>query len=229
MEGSGRENLWERDYVISADEKTSIQAAKRKHHSLAPQPEQVTRIEHAYIRKGTWTYLGAWDTRRAKIFGRPEEKNGIGPFDRLVGQVMGQEPYAKAKRVFWVMDNCSCHLGKKSTERLQKKWPNIVAVHLPIHASWLNQIEIYFSIVTRKVLTPNDLSSLNQAKDRIFGFQDRYQGVDKPFKWTFTRADLYQMYAKLKHNEEAGKKRISCCLLLKYATLIMFQSTKVHE
>jgi len=205
--------LGDRDYVISADEKTSIQARKRKHNSLGPQPGKIMKIEHEYIRKGAWTYLAAWDTRRAKIFGRLEEKNGIGPFDRLVGQVMSQEPYGKAKRVFWVMDNCSCHRGEKSVERLQKKWPNIIPVHLPIHASWLNQIEIYFSIVTRKVLTPNDLSSLSEAEDRIFSFQERYQEVAKPFQWKFTRADIGQLYAKLKHNEEAGKKELVavCC------------------
>ena len=67
------------------------------------------RIEHEYKRKGAWTYLAAWDTRRAKIFGRLEEKNGIGPFDRLVSQVMSQEPYVSAERVFWIIDNCSCH------------------------------------------------------------------------------------------------------------------------
>lgn len=205
--------LGDRDYVISADEKTSIQARKRKHHSLGPKPGQVMRIEHEYIRRGAWTYLAAWDIRRAKIFGRLEEKNGIGPFDRLVRQVMSQEPYAKAQRVFWVMDNCSCHRGEKSVRRLQKKWPNIIPVHLPIHASWLNQIEIYFSIVTRKVLTPNDLSSLGEAEDRIFSFQDRYQEVAKPFQWKFTRADLGRLHAKLKYNEEAENKELvsACC------------------
>lgn len=205
--------LGDRDYVISADEKTSIQARKRKHPSLAPQPGQVMKIEHEYIRKGAWTYLAAWDTRRAKIFGRLEEKNGIGPFDRLVGQVMGQEPYASAKRVFWVMDNCSCHRGEKSVSRLQKKWPNIIPVHLPIHASWLNQIEIYFSIVTRKVLTPNDLSSLAKAEDRIFSFQDRYQEIAEPFQWKFTKADLDHLCTKLKGSNKAGNKELAtaCC------------------
>ncbi len=61
------------------------------------------RIEHEYIGKGVWTYLAAWDARRAKIFGRLEVKNGIGPFDRLAGQVMSQEPYLLSKRTF--MDN----------------------------------------------------------------------------------------------------------------------------
>jgi len=170
-------------------------------------------IEHEYQRKGVWAYLAAWDTRRAKIFSRLEEKNGIGPFDRLVSQVMSQEPYASAERVFWIMDNCSCHRGERSVKRLQRQWPNIVPVHLPIHASWLNQIEIYFSIVTRKVLTPNDFSSLLEVKERLFGFQKRYQEVAKPFEWKFTRADLNRLCARLSYNEETEKRELvtACC------------------
>lgn len=206
-------SLSRRDYVISADEKTSIQARKRKHDTLGPRPGQVMHIEHEYQRKGAWAYLAAWDTRRAKIFGRLEEKNGIGPFDRLVSQVMSQEPYVSAERVFWIMDNCSCHRGEHSVKRLQRQWPNIVPVHLPIHASWLNQIEIYFSIVTRKVLTPNDFSSLLEVKERLFGFQERYQKVAKPFEWKFTRADLDRLCARLSYNEEIEKRELvtACC------------------
>ena len=208
------EGFWEdkplgsRDYVISADEKTSIQARKRKHDTLRPKPKQIMRIEHEYERKGAWTYLAAWDIRRAKIFGRCEEKNGIAPFDRLVKQVMSQEPYLSAERVFWIVDNCSCHRGENSVKRLQKQWPNIVLVHLPIHASWLNQIEIYFSIVTRKVLTPNDFSFRSEVKERLFGFQKRYQEVAKPFEWKFTRTDLDRLCAKLSYNEQAGKREL---------------------
>ena len=205
--------LSKRDYVISADEKTSIQARKRKHDTLGPRPGQVMHIEHEYERKGAWAYLAAWDIRRAKIFGRLEEKNGIGPFDRLVSQVMSQEPYVSAERVFWIIDNCSCHRGERSVKRLQRQWSNIVPVHLPIHASWLNQIEIYFSIVTRKVLTPNDFSSLLEVKERLFGFQKRYQEVAKPFEWKFTRSDLDRLCARLSHNEQVGKRELvaACC------------------
>ncbi len=133
------------DYVISTDEKTSIQARKRKHYSQGPAPHQAMCIEHEYERKGSWAYLAAWDVKRAKVFGRCEKRSGIASFEKLVNQVMSLEPYASAKRVFWIMDNGSSHRGERSIERL-KKWPMIVPVHLPIHASWLNQIEIYFSM-----------------------------------------------------------------------------------
>lgn len=173
------------DYVISTDEKTSIQARKRKHYSQGPAPHQAMRIEHEYERKGSWAYLAAWD-----------ERSGIASFEKLVNQVMSLEPYASAKRVFWIMDNGSSHRGERSIERL-KKWPMIVPVHLPIHASWLNQIEIYFSIVQRKVLTPCDFTSLSEVRDRLLRFQERYQEVARPFAWNFTRADLDRLCSKL--------------------------------
>jgi hypothetical protein len=67
---------------------------------------------------------------------------------------MTTEPYASAKTVFWVVDNGASHAGQASIDRLEHAYPNARLIHLPIHASWLNQIEIYFSILQRKALTP---------------------------------------------------------------------------
>ena len=155
------------------------------------------RVEFEYERKGALAYMAAWDVRHAKVFGRCEAKSGIKPFDRLVEQVMSQEPYMSAKRVFWIIDNGSSHRGERCIRRLQKAWPNIVPVHLPVHASWLNQIEIYFSVVQRKVLTPNDFCSLEMVADRILHFQERYELMAKPFEWKFTRKDLAALMSKL--------------------------------
>lgn len=170
------------------------------------------RVEHEYERKGAWAYLAALDVKRAKIFGRCEEKSGIAPFDRLVYQVMSQEPYASTERVFWIIDNGSSHRGERSVERLQKKWPHIIPVHLPIHASWLNQIEIYYSIVQRKVLTPNDFESLFEAEERLLGFQERYQEVAEPFEWKFTRTDLERLCVKLLLKQiDSRELVVACC------------------
>jgi hypothetical protein len=78
------------------------------------------------------------------------------PFDTLVEQFISEHPYKKAQRVF-LIDNGSAHRGKRSIARLQGDWPNLIVVHNPIHASWLNQAEIYFSVVQRKVVTPKRL------------------------------------------------------------------------
>ena len=99
--------------------------------------------------------------------------------------------------MFWVVDNGSSHRGERACARLRARWPHLVLVHTPIHASWLNQIEIYFSIVQRKVLTPNDFTSLADVEDRLLRFQDHYQQAARPFQWTFTRQDLAALLAKL--------------------------------
>ena len=143
------------EFVLCADEKPSIQARARLHPPGAPLPGGDGQlIEHEYERMGALCYLAAWDVRRAKLFDRCEPKGGIEPFDRLVAQVMTQDPYASAERVFWIVDNGSSHRGQRSIDRLEGDYDNLVLVHLPVHASWLNQIEIYFSIVQRKVLSP---------------------------------------------------------------------------
>lgn len=92
--------LGPKDYVISTDEKTSIQARKRRAETLPPRPGIPMRVEHEYVRKGALAYLAAWDVHQARIFGRCEKKTGIEPFAKLVDQVMGQEPYRSARRVF---------------------------------------------------------------------------------------------------------------------------------
>jgi hypothetical protein len=185
------------DFVISADEKTSIQARRRKQPTLPAAPHRPTRVENEYFREGAWVYLAAWDVHRAKVFGRCESQNGIAPVGRLVNEVMSQEPYRSARRVFWIMDNCSAHRGQKAADRFRAQWPNAILVHTPVHASWLNQVEIYFSIVQRKVLTPNDFSSLAELEQRLMAFQSHYERTARPFKWTFTRSDLQALLAKI--------------------------------
>ena len=190
--------LKENEYIISADEKTSIQARHRVHPSQPPAKGRNTRIEHEYKREGALHYLAAWDVQRAKIFGRCESKTGIVPFGRLVSHVMSQEPYRSAKRVFWIVDNGSSHRGETSVKRIKEAWSNCELVHLPVHASWLNQIEIYFSIVQRKVLTPNDFTSCEEIEIRLLQFQKEYEKIAKPFEWLFTRDDLSRVLNKLK-------------------------------
>jgi hypothetical protein len=188
------------DYVISADEKTSIQARIRLHPTEAPGRQKVMRVEFEYERGGALAYLAAWDVRRAKLFGACESTTGIEPFGRLVEQVMAQEPYRAAKRVFWIVDNGSSHRGAAAVNRLQSAYPNLRLVHLPVHASWLNQVEIYFSILQRKVLTPNDFTSLAEVRERILAFQVLYEQTAKPFEWKFSREDLHELLARLKQS-----------------------------
>ena len=191
--------LQEDEFVLSTDEKTSIQARKRRHQTLPTKPGSPMKVEHEYTRCGAWAYIAALDVHRFKLFGSCTRKNGIEPFDRLVAEVMSQSPYNQARRVFWVMDNGTAHRAPYCVARLKAKHPTLVPVHGPVHASWLNQIEIYFSIVQRKVLTPMDVTDQQMLTTRLLNFQDYYQETAKPFSWKFTAADLKKRLEAL-HN-----------------------------
>ena len=177
------------EYVLSADEKT-IQVLARCHPSLPAVPEYEQRVEFEYQRRGTVAYHAAWDVFRGRVFGRVASNTCIATFNQLVDLVMAQAPYQTAERVFWIVDGGSAHHRNTFPARLRSMYANATAVSLPVHASWLNQIEIYFSIVQRKVLTPLDVSDKLALTERLLGFQDYYQEIAKPFSWKFTSDDL---------------------------------------
>jgi transposase len=198
------EPLGEEDFVLCADEKTSIQVRARRHGTRPPQPGTPGRVEHEYRRGGAVAYLAAWDVHRAKLFGRCEAHTGIGPFDQLIAQVMTEPPYASARRVFLITDNSSSHRGPRYVARLRERWPTLIPAPLPIHASWLNQVEIYFSILQRKALTPSNFSCADDLTQTILQFQRQYEVLAKPFEWKFTRQDLASLLAKLPSRHAAA-------------------------
>jgi hypothetical protein len=193
--------LGRRDYVISSDEKTSIQARIRCHATLATGPGRPMRVEHEYERGGALQYLAAWDVGRGRVLGRCEVKTGIESFERLVDQVMRTQPYRSAGRVFWVVDNGSSHRGQAAVNRLSKAYRKAVLVHTPVHASWLNQVEVYFSIIQRKVLTPNDFASLEEVERRLRLYEELTNREPRPFDWKFDRAALEAFLQKLAAKE----------------------------
>jgi hypothetical protein len=204
-QGRWGELLHPGDFVICADEKPSIQARARIHPPLpVASGSRGQRVEHTYERKGALTYLAALDIgrrgrRRPRVFGRSEPSAGIASFDRLVFQVMSKEPYASARRVFWIVDNGSSHRGQKAAGRLERRWP--ILVHLPVHAGWLNQIEIYFSIVQRKLLEPNDFANVAEVARTLNAFEHHWNEIAEPFDWNFTRDDLAALIERLNPHE----------------------------
>jgi DDE superfamily endonuclease len=184
------QRLGDKDYVLSSDEKTSIQARQRCHDEQPPGRGRRRRIETEYERRGALQYLAAWDVHRGMVMGRCEARTGILPFGRLVSQILKQEPYCDAERLFLVVDNGSSHRGKRSVERMRRRDKRIILVHTPVHASWLNQVEIYFSIIQRKVLTPNDFPNLDAIRLRLALYEELTNRQPKPFAWKFTRRDL---------------------------------------
>jgi DDE superfamily endonuclease len=167
------------------------------------------RVEHDYTRGGALAYLAAWDVRRGQVTGRCEHTTGIAPFCRLVEQVMTAEPYASARRVFWIVDNGSSHRGAASVQRMTTAWPNAHLIHLPKHASWLDQAEIYFSVVQRKALTPNDFTDPGQIRDRLAAFETRYNAIARPFSWKFTRTDLDNLLHRIDAHNKAEPRTLA--------------------
>ena len=193
------------DRIISSDEKTSIQARIRTHATLPPGQGRRRRVEAEYERGGALQYLAAWDVQEGRIMGRCEAKTGIDPFARLVQQVMERSEYAKAYRVFWVVDNGSSHRGEASVKRMEKAYGNAILVHTPVHASWLNQVEIYFSLLQRKDLTPNDSTDLQELELRIKLYEELTNKQPKPFDWKFTKYDLFDLLQRIARRETAAK------------------------
>jgi DDE superfamily endonuclease len=191
------EPLRPKDYILSADEKTSIQARIRCHHSLPTSPGRAARIEFEYERGGALQYLAAWDVRRGYVMGRCEATTGMVPFERLLRQVLSQEPYLSAERLFLIVDNGSSHRGEASRERMRQLDPRIILIHTPVHASWLNQVEIYFSIIQRKVLNPNDFADLTDVETRLSLYEELTNQCPTPFNWKFNREKLAVLLQKI--------------------------------
>jgi DDE superfamily endonuclease len=191
------EPLGPKDHIVSADEKTSIQARRRCHSSLPPAPGRAAYIENEYARGGALQYLAAWDVRRGYVMGRCEPKTGIAPFGRLVQQVLGEEPYRSGERLFWIVDNGSSHRGDAAKKRLHQVDARIILVHTPVHASCLTQVEIYFSIIQRKVLTLNDFTDLEAIRLRLALYKELSNQTPTPFQWKFDRTQLIALSAKI--------------------------------
>jgi len=194
--------LGPKDHVLSADEKTSIQARLRCHPSQPPAPGRPACIEHEYERGGALQYLAVWDVRRGYVMGRCEPTTGIAPFGRLINQVLAEEPYQSGERLFWIVDNGSSHRGEAAQQRLHQLDPRLILVHTPLHASWLNQVEIYFSIIQRKVLTPNDFADLNAIRLRLALYEELSNQSPTPFHWKFDRTKLTTLLAKIEARQK---------------------------
>jgi transposase len=201
--------LGSNDYVICADEKTSIQARCRCHPTLPPGKARAMRVEHDCKRRGALAYLAAWDVHRGQVTGRCERTTGIAPSARLVEQIMTAEPCATARRVFWIVDNGSSHRGAASVKRMASAWPNAHLIHLPRHASWLDQAEIYFSVAQRKALIPNDFTSLDHIRERLAAFETRYNAIARPFNWKFTRDDLNDLLRRIDAHERTQPRALA--------------------
>jgi transposase len=194
------------DRILSVDAKPSIQARGRCRPATPARPGKPVRVEHEYVRHGALALLAALDVRTGKVSAATAATTGIVPFMDLMGQVMSQPPYKNAPRVFVIVDNGSDHRGQAAVRRLRDAWPNAVMIHTPVHASWLNQAEIFFSVIQKKVISPNDFASLDELAGTLLAFVDRYNQTARPFNWKFTAADLARLLDRISAHEHAPQK-----------------------
>lgn len=190
------------DRIICVDAKPSIQARARCHATSPPARGRPARVEHEYQRQGALALLAALDVHTGKVSASTPATTGITPFMDLIGQVMTTRPYATAPRVFVIVDNGSDHRGQAAIDRLAKAHPNAIMIHTPVHASWLSQAEIFFSIVQKKVISPNDFASTGQLAATLLAFTSRYNPTARPFNWKFTAKDLARFLDRINAHEE---------------------------
>src|SRR6266568_3754130 len=179
------------DRILSFDAKPSIQARGRIRATLPAAPGRPAGV----------------DVCTGRVFASTPKTTGIVPFMDLAGQVMARPEYRDAPRVFVVVDNGSDHRGKKAADRLRKAHPNAVMVHTPVHASWLNQVEIFFSVIQKKVVSPNDFPSLKKLSETLLAFVGRYNQTAKPFSWKYTADDLKDLLRRISEHETQDTRR----------------------
>ncbi len=190
------------DRLLSFDAKPSIQARGRCHPTTAAAPGKPVRVEHEYVRHGALALLAGLDVHTGKVFAATPATTGIKPFMDLIGQVMSRPEYTSAPRVFVIVDNGSDHRGQAAIDRLAKAHPNAIMIHTPVHASWLNQIEIFFSVIQKKVVSPNDFAGLDELSRTLLAFVDRYNQTARPFNWKFTASDLNDLLRRISEHEQ---------------------------
>jgi transposase len=190
------------DRILSFDAKPQINARRRLHPAMPAAPGRPVRYEHEYKRQGSLALLAGLDVHTGQVFASTPLTTGIKPFMDLAGQVMARPEYKNAPRVFVIVDNGSDHRGQSATDRLAKAHPNAIMIHTPVHASWLNQIEIFFSVIQKKVVTPNDFASLEELSATLLAFTGRYNQTARPFSWKFTAADLHDLMDRISRHEQ---------------------------
>jgi transposase len=194
------------DRIISVDAKPSIQARRRCCQTSPPARGRPMRVEHEYDRAGALALLAVLDVHTGKVAAAATPPTtGIAEFMDVMGQVMVQEPYRSAPRVFVIVDNGSDHRGQAAIGRLAKAWPNAIMIHTPVHASWLNQVEIFFSIVQKKVISPNDFTSTGQLAATLLAFTARYNQAARPFNWKYTATDLATTLDRISAHQQPAK------------------------
>src|SRR5450830_642378 len=168
--------------VLSIDEKTGIQAKSRKHPTQPLRPGRPARQDFEYVRHGTASLMAAMDVVTGKVFARDIARNDSVTFIAFLEEI--DERTDDELAIHIVMDNGSSHTSK-ATRAWLADHPRFVVHHTPVHASWLNQVEAFFSILTRKLLRRGEFDSCDDLVASMLGFIEHHGETAKPFKWVY--------------------------------------------
>ena len=170
------------EMVLSVDEKTNLQPRPRKAATLPTRPGLPTRLEHEYKRAGAVHLFAAFDTRTGKVYARTAVRKRQEEFIPLLAQ-LEREISPAIRHIHLVLDNSSVHHGKKVQVWLAHH-PRFICFFLPVHCSWMNQVEQWFSILQRKRLRFSDFSDLTQLSERLVVFVAEWNSHAHPFNWS---------------------------------------------
>lgn len=172
--------VWER--VLCVDEKTSLQPRTRQAPTLVAQPGQPVRVEHEYARKGALNLFAGFDTRTGKVYATTAERKRQAEFIAFLEHVE-REMAPDITRMHVVLDNLRMHKGKHVQAWLTKH-PRFVFVFPPVHCSWMNQVEQWFSILQRKRLRIADFADKQHLAERLMAFVAEWNEHAHPFQWS---------------------------------------------
>lgn len=169
--------------VLCLDEKTSLQPRTRTTPTKPAQPNNApVLVEHEYIRKGAVNLFAAFDTRTGEVFGILRRRKRQIEFLELLEKIDAETP-AHITRIHLVCDNVSIHHGKLARAWLQAH-PRFSMHFTPVHCSWMNQVEQWFSILQRKRLVATNFADLADLETRIMAFISEWNAEAHPFGWT---------------------------------------------
>ena len=168
--------------VLSVDEKTSMQALDRTQPGLPMKPHQIERLSHEYKRNGTASLLAALEVHSGQVRGEAIRRNDSDTFIRFLRRLLHAYP---DKELYVIVDNGSSHTSKKTRAWVGKQ-KRLQLAYTPTHASWLNQIEIWFGLLTRKVVRRGIFKSRQELVARIMSFIEAYNQQARPFEWTYS-------------------------------------------
>lgn len=171
--------------VVSIDEKTGIQAKAPTKPDTPPAPGNPARREHEYVRNGTQCLFACLKVKEGDVLGMPSKTRNRHDLIRFLNQLDTEIPIVAGQKIVAVSDNLSTRGTQEVTDWLAEH-PRWSFQFTPTHASWLNQVEIFFSIAYRRLLKHGAFTSEQDLAEQMLAFIETYNQTAKPFKWTYT-------------------------------------------